>query len=68
MIDDYQVEIAGGQDWLKGKIIRIGHMGNISYKELAVTYTALGATLKKLGLDVDEAAGVAEIAKEYVKV
>ncbi len=32
--DKYGVELAGGQDHLKGNVFRIGHMGCISYKEL----------------------------------
>ena len=40
-------------------------MGTISYKELAITYTALGMTLKELGLDVDAGAGATAIANYY---
>ena len=39
--DKYGVELAGGQDHLKGNIFRIGHMGNISYKELTQTFAAI---------------------------
>ena len=66
MKNKYHVEVAGGQDHLKGNVFRIGHLGNISYKELAITYTALGMTLKQIGMDVDESAGVAAIAKAYL--
>ena len=65
MLDKYGVQLAGGQDHLKGNIIRIGHMGVISYKELAITFTALGLTLKGLGCDVDPGAGVAALANFY---
>ena len=40
-------------------------MGVISYKELAITFTALGLTLKGLGCDVDPGAGVAALANFY---
>ena len=63
--DKYRVEIAGGQDHLKNHVFRIGHLGTISYKELAITYTALGMTLKYLGLDVDTGAGASTIADLY---
>ena len=63
--DKYRVEIAGGQDHLKNHVFRIGHLGTISYKELAITYTALGMTLKDLGLDVDTGAGASTIADFY---
>ncbi len=65
MLDKYGVQLAGGQDHLKGNIFRIGHMGVISYKELAVTFTALGLTLKGLGKDIDAGAGVAALADFY---
>lgn len=64
--DKYGVELAGGQDHLKGNIFRIGHMGNISYRELLQTFGAIGMTLKGLGV-VDEAgAGVASITESYL--
>ena len=65
MLNKYGVQLAGGQDHLKGNIIRIGHMGVISYKELAITFTALGLTLKGLGKDIDAGAGVAALANHY---
>ena len=66
MLDKYFVQLAGGQDHLKGNIFRIGHMGVISYKELAITFTALGLTLKSLGLVEDAGAGVAALADHYI--
>lgn len=64
--DKYGVELAGGQDHLKGNIFRIGHMGNISYKELTQTFAAIGMTLKGLGVIDDAGAGVASIAESYL--
>ena len=64
--DKYGVELAGGQDHLKGNVFRIGHMGNISYKELAITFSAIGMTLKGLGLDVNPGAGVSSITESYL--
>ena len=64
--DKYGVELAGGQDHLKGNIFRIGHMGNISYKELTQTFAAIGMTLKGLGAIDDAGAGVASIAESYL--
>ena len=64
--DKYGVELAGGQDHLKGNIFRIGHMGNISYKELTQTFAAIGMTLKGLGVTDDAGAGVASIAESYL--
>ncbi|MDL2247071.1 alanine--glyoxylate aminotransferase family protein [Methanobrevibacter sp. OttesenSCG-928-K11] len=64
--DKYGVELAGGQDHLKGNVFRIGHMGNISYKELAIAFSAIGMTLKDLNLDVDPGAGVSSITESYL--
>ena len=64
--DKYGVELAGGQDHLKGNIFRIGHMGNISYRELTQTFAAIGMTLKGLGVVEDAGAGVASIAESYL--
>ena len=63
--DKYGVELAGGQDHLKGNIFRIGHMGNVSYKELTQTFAAIGMTLKGLGVIEDAGAGAASIAESY---
>jgi aspartate aminotransferase-like enzyme len=43
----HRVVIAGGQEKLKGKIFRIGHMGRVSPAEIQQTLTALGAALPK---------------------
>lgn len=64
--DKYGVELAGGQDHLKGNIFRIGHMGNIGYKQLAIAFSAIGMTLKGLGIDVDPGAGVSSITESYL--
>ncbi len=43
------IEIAGGQDHLKGKIFRIGSMGAIGAPETLATLAAVQASLKKNG-------------------
>ena len=63
--DKYGVELAGGQDHLKGNIFRIGHMGNISYRELLQTFGAIGMTLKELGVIDEPGLGVASITESY---
>ena len=64
--DKYGVELAGGQDHLKGNVFRIGHMGNITYKELTQTFAAIGMTLKGLGVIEDAGAGVSSITESYL--
>jgi len=43
------IEIAGGQDHLKGKIFRIGHMGAVSAPEILATLGAVEFALGKAG-------------------
>jgi aspartate aminotransferase-like enzyme len=43
------IEVAGGQDQLKGKIFRIGTMGAISAPEILATLAAVQCTLTALG-------------------
>lgn len=39
--EEYGITISGGQEHLKGKIFRIGHMGNVSKRDLLVTLAAI---------------------------
>jgi len=66
MRNKYKVELAGGQDHLKGNIFRVGHMGNISYKELAITFSAMEMTLKGLGFDIEMGASLAAVNEAYL--
>ncbi len=47
--DKYNVTVMGGQDQLKGKILRIGHLGYITDEDLSVTFEALVHSLVDLG-------------------
>ena len=49
MRDKYGVTIAGGQAHLKGKIIRISHLGYLSPFDTLTAFSALELTLKELG-------------------
>lgn len=53
MRKDYNVTIAGGQEHLKGKIVRFGHMGYVDKYDIATGLMALAMTLKKLGCSVN---------------
>ncbi|MBI2301193.1 MAG: alanine--glyoxylate aminotransferase family protein [Armatimonadetes bacterium] len=55
----YGVEIAGGQGHLKGKIVRIGHLGWVSETNVLQGVALLGQALRDLGRPVDPAAAVA---------
>ena len=58
MRDKHGVTIANGQGELKGKIIRLGHMGYVSEGDLLVGLAALEAGLKELGHEFEFGAGV----------
>ena len=45
------IVIAGGQDHLKGKIFRIGHMGAVGAPEVLATLGAVQAAMHRLGCD-----------------
>lgn len=50
MISDHNIMIGGAFDYLSGKVIRIGNMGENCYEEkLYITLKALDAVLKSLG-------------------
>lgn len=45
----YDIALAGGQDHLKGKVFRIGHLGFVSDRDLLTVISCLEATLIELG-------------------
>jgi aspartate aminotransferase-like enzyme len=55
----YGFKLAGGQDVLKGKIVRLGHMGYIDYFEVLGAIAALELTLREMGQAVEIGSGVA---------
>ena len=58
MRSKYDIALAGGQDHLKGKIFRIGHLGFISDRDILMTISCLEATLSELGYEFEAKAGV----------
>jgi aspartate aminotransferase-like enzyme len=60
----FDIILAGGQDDLKGKIFRIGHLGFVSDRDIMTAVAALEATLLELGFDnFTPGSGVAAAAK-----
>jgi aspartate aminotransferase-like enzyme len=49
---DYNVVMAGGQDHLKGKIVRIGHMGYVDWADILAGLHALAQCLSRCGAKV----------------
>lgn len=62
------VMITGGQDRLKGKIFRIGHVGYYDFFDIAVALSALEMTLKELGFDLELGSGLAAAEKTYLEM
>jgi len=62
------VIIAGGQDRLKGKIFRIGHVGYYGFFDMVVALSALEMTLKELGFPCEPGSGVAAAEKVYLEM
>jgi aspartate aminotransferase-like enzyme len=61
-VKKFGIEIAGGQEHLKGKIFRIGTMGGVGAQEILATVAAVQCALRRAGFDagdgVEAAAGV----------
>ncbi|PWR71068.1 pyridoxal-phosphate-dependent aminotransferase family protein [Methanospirillum stamsii] len=53
-VKKFGIQIAGGQDHLKDKIFRIGHMGAVSAPELLATIAATEYTIRKTGHKVTD--------------
>ena len=65
----YDILLAGGQDHLKGKIFRVGHLGYINDREIITVLTAIGNTLIELNKISTEQLGKAmEVASHQLKV
>jgi aspartate aminotransferase-like enzyme len=45
----FDIALAGGQDSLEGKIVRIGHLGFVSDRDILTAISALEASLTELG-------------------
>lgn len=60
----FDIALAGGQDHLKGKIFRIGHLGFVCERDILTVISALEATLQELGYQgVTPGSGVAAASR-----
>jgi aspartate aminotransferase-like enzyme len=55
----YGVKLAGGQDTLKGKIVRLAHMGHIDAFDILAALSALELTLARMGWAVEPGSALA---------
>ena len=66
--DRYDILLAGGQDHLKGKIFRVGHLGYINDRDIMIAISAIGLTLLEQKLISTEKLGKAlEVAKTHLQ-
>jgi aspartate aminotransferase-like enzyme len=61
MRDELGVSVQGGQDHMKGRLVRIGHMGYLAPFDMLVAIGAFEMGLAKLGHRFDSGAGVAAV-------
>jgi alanine-glyoxylate transaminase/serine-glyoxylate transaminase/serine-pyruvate transaminase len=67
LLDEFNIEIAGGLGPLKGKIWRVGLMGHCSQKQYVLLFlAALEKTLLDQGFRVPSGAGVGAAVQSYV--
>jgi serine---pyruvate transaminase len=67
MRDELGVSIQGGQDQMKGKLLRIGHMGYLSPFDMLTAVSALELALINLGHHFEAGAGVAAVQKRIIQ-
>lgn len=65
MRDTYGISVAGGQDQLKGKIIRMAHMGIIDEYDIIAGLSCFEKTLHKMGYKFSMGAGVSAAQKVF---
>jgi len=66
LADKFKVLVAGGFGDLKGKVFRVGCMGEVSPYHVMRTISAISSTLSMMGYDVDAQAGL-KTAEEKLK-
>jgi aspartate aminotransferase-like enzyme len=63
----YGIKLANGQDVLKGKILRLAHMGYIDQFDILAALSALELVLLELGQRVEPGSGVAAAQRVWAK-
>ena len=55
--NNFDILLAGGQDHLKGKIFRVGHLGYVNNRDIITVVSAISNTLLSLGKITTQQAG-----------
>jgi len=66
-LTENRVVVAGGLGRLKGKVFRIGHMGNISFSQVEFAMAAVEKTLSEMGYEFTAGSGVQAVKKVFQK-
>ena len=65
---NFDILLAGGQDHLKGKIFRVGHLGYVHDRDIITVVSAISKTLLDLGKITSQQAGNAlVVVSKYLK-
>ena len=67
MREELGVAVQGGQDQMKGKLVRIGHMGYLSPFDMLIAVGAFEMALRHLGHRFEAGAGVAAVARRIAE-
>jgi aspartate aminotransferase-like enzyme len=62
---EHGIRIAGGQDTMKGKIVRLAHMGYIDFFEVLAAVSALELVLSDMGHKIESGAGVSAAQRAF---
>jgi len=66
--NNFDILLAGGQDHLKGKIFRVGHLGYVNDRDIISVVSAISSTLLSLGKVSAQQAGEAlVVASKYLE-
>lgn len=64
----FDISLAGGQNQLKGKVFRIGHLGFVSDRDILTAISAIEVALREIGSEnFAPGAGVAAAAKVFAE-
>ncbi len=66
--NNFDILLAGGQDHLKGKIFRVGHLGYVHDRDIITAISAISSTLLSLGnISAQQAGKALEVAYQYLE-
>ena len=66
--NNFDILLAGGQDHLKGKIFRVGHLGYVNDRDIITVISAISKTLIDLGKITTKEVGEAlVVASKYLE-